>query len=194
MIQLLDRYPIGTAFNVCYRCRAAQRTLADGRRERVVDPYISIDFEGSLMFCESCVVELAGLLGMVLPDVVEDLVAERDEALEAVIRANQRTEDAEALTAALRKFDTMSDAIPTGVDGNSIDLSEAPQFVRQANPVRAVAMDVAFVVDTAEGNRMAGDAGDWLCLDEHSGHRWPCKAGYFEHHYRPAKRQRAKTA
>jgi hypothetical protein len=62
-----DQYAPQTIDNSCFFCKAAQRTLFQGRRESVIDCEKLVDFEGWVSICESCVTEMAGLLGMITP-------------------------------------------------------------------------------------------------------------------------------
>lgn len=49
--------------NACYLCGSPQRILA-GTPEPMIDTGLSIDWEGFLIFCSHCVVEMGHLLGM----------------------------------------------------------------------------------------------------------------------------------
>lgn len=61
-MHLVDEYPLGTANGTCYFCGASKRP-----GERLIDTERSIDFEGFLVVCETCVATMANLLGFVDP-------------------------------------------------------------------------------------------------------------------------------
>lgn len=89
--QLAADFKQGTPGNRCYLCQCNQREDRTGARERVVDPNVHIDWEGPLQFCETCVVEMGRLVGMVTEaqiveaeNIAADAVAALDQALAEV--------------------------------------------------------------------------------------------------------------
>lgn len=75
-LTVCDAFPPNTAAgNTCYRCHASPREQF-GVREKVLDLGISIDFEGGLALCQTCVEEMGRRLGMVPAHVVTELEAD----------------------------------------------------------------------------------------------------------------------
>lgn len=68
--------PTNAAPGVCYFCRSAQRQYTDERfpeYEPFIDLATSIDFEGFVYICSTCVIEIGGLIGMVPAENVSEL-------------------------------------------------------------------------------------------------------------------------
>jgi hypothetical protein len=105
-----NEYPVGTAFGACFKCRASLRP-----GERVIEPnlpthdmppeLVSGQEDGWLCFCETCITEAAGMLGMVTGVQAEKLRAERNELQAHVEAESHRAERAEIALLALRSYD-----------------------------------------------------------------------------------------
>lgn len=74
--------PQGAAGTNCYLCHGAQRTLANGQRERMIDTLVHIEMEGFIAICESCVGHMADALGMFRAGDVEEILSDLEAALE----------------------------------------------------------------------------------------------------------------
>lgn len=106
-----------TAQGSCYLCKLSPRKDRAGARELVIDTGVTIDFEGVVGICSTCVVEMAGMLGMVAASELEELKAshaadlhQADETaaqaladLEAAEARAQEAEQAFALAARLKE-------------------------------------------------------------------------------------------
>lgn len=57
-MRLCDEYPPSARFSTCFVCGASKRP-----GERLIDTGIHIDMEGLLVVCESCVAEMATMMG-----------------------------------------------------------------------------------------------------------------------------------
>lgn len=100
-MRLLDVPPEGAivASGGCYLCGSTQRSGPDGTpSEGVVDFERIIEFEGHLMFCQSCGEEVGRICGLISPDELEMLktslegiTAERDD-LAAKLEERERLE------------------------------------------------------------------------------------------------------
>lgn len=136
-LSITDTYPLGSAGNACYVCNAAQRTLAGGRVESVVDFGRQIDFEGFLFVCETCITEAAGLLGWIDEATYKNHIvnvatarAERDAAV-------AERDEAVLVADAIRRYDeTLGITVP---DTESVELTptaeaEAPKRSRAKKP------------------------------------------------------------
>jgi len=68
-VTLLPAYTPTARGDVCSICgwhqRAVDETNPNGPKEQVIDTGLFIDFEGSLEICETCVVEMGHMVGMI---------------------------------------------------------------------------------------------------------------------------------
>lgn len=113
LIQLTDEYNAqGGVGGTCYLCNASKRQ--ENRPERIITTNLEVDYvaepgiwpEKWLEFCETCVTEMAHLLGMITElekddlvytlnqkdEVIHDLLDERDQlkiTLDAAVKALQ---------------------------------------------------------------------------------------------------------
>lgn len=74
--QILPEYPIGTIGNSCIKCHSDLRPRSGNRadgHEQALDTGVSIDFEGRVVFCETCIIEIATQLGMIREGKVDEL-------------------------------------------------------------------------------------------------------------------------
>jgi hypothetical protein len=105
-VTVVDTYPDGTANGgCCYVCGAAQRTVDGGVLERVVDLGITIEYEGHLLACESCITEAARGLGMLTHGEVEALVESVAFKDAEIASLEKRAHEAEEAFEAIRRHD-----------------------------------------------------------------------------------------
>lgn len=68
LVQEVPGAPISASPGVCYFCGSSQRQYQDERfpaYEPFIDLATSIDFEGFVYMCSTCLIEIGGLIGMV---------------------------------------------------------------------------------------------------------------------------------
>lgn len=76
--------------------------------------------------------------------------------------------------------------MPKYIDNPAAEMADAPSWVKKPIPVKAKRMDDDFEVDTLEGQKIRGKAGDYLVGPGAKGEFWPVDAGVFEATYRAA--------
>lgn len=106
--EVRDVYPPGTVDNTCYFCKASQRDMGQGRKELVIDTMTNIDFEGFLSICESCVLEMGRLIGMISPEQAIDLQFETAQLREDNRAVNEQLNDTLEALSMLRKVDAFT--------------------------------------------------------------------------------------
>ncbi len=109
-IQLVQEYnPMGGVGGTCHLCNASKRTTT--RPERIITTNITVDYvaepgiwpERWFELCETCVTEMAHLLGMITEDEKNDLVltlSDRDETIAAL------TDEVKQLQSEIQAFGT----------------------------------------------------------------------------------------
>lgn len=125
----------------CSICGSLQRPLdtcdPNGPRERVISTDITIEWEGSFDVCETCVKELAKLIGYVPAERVQ--LAENDtlhwqgiaEQLDVELRAKQQVVD--LLTSELAgTAGRAAHAYAAGYDSRELEEREEPDFGRDS--------------------------------------------------------------
>lgn len=106
-MQKLDEYPVGTAFNGCYLCRASRRADEDF----VVDTERDIDFEGFLVLCQKCVAELGSMVGYVPSKKSDDLQKKLDGLHEDYKTILAELADKDQLISLLRQYTDEPDPV-----------------------------------------------------------------------------------
>lgn len=106
-IVLRNDIPHGTARgNTCYLCGSAQRELNNGEREAILDTGITIDFEGYLMFCSACAVEMGTLVGMLAQPKAAALIEVLEQTKEKLATTEAELAIATAAVEGLKAFNT----------------------------------------------------------------------------------------
>jgi hypothetical protein len=142
-LRIVETYLPGTACSACYLCRASQRLIDEGRtqrRELVVDTGRSIDFEGGLALCETCIREMARLVGMVDAGLVIDVEEALIEARSARAAAEAERDEAVATADALRRWDgsrRAEDSPANGDEGAGEQAADAPAAAPRKRTARA---------------------------------------------------------
>lgn len=96
--QVLPEIPLDAPGGVCYACGSALRTVNAGtaRHERALDTGHWIDFEGRLVFCESCIVQWAAALGMLPAQQAHALQGQLNRLESLLLDERSRRKNAEA--------------------------------------------------------------------------------------------------
>lgn len=119
MITVQNEFQPGTAAMTCYICKSDLRKESPTGQEPhevAIDTGVSIDFEGFLAFCESCVVEMASLLGMKTPQQVADIEADRDLAIANAVETARVLDLTETALNSLRALPEPKEADVINID------------------------------------------------------------------------------
>lgn len=126
-VSLRTDYPLGTARGcTCYTCGA------DRQGEPVVDWHQFIEGEGVLRQCASCVIEAAGLLGMIHPESRDEAIASMHELQAAADEALAERDEARALVDQVLRYGEKHPAPTTAGD---VPLSYEPTLPKVSEQV-----------------------------------------------------------
>lgn len=89
----------------CWLCKASRRTIG-GRNERILSTGITIDFEGGVDICESCIGEAAHMLGWISPARADELAQDNARLAGENQAMSARVQEADAFIEAVRKVAT----------------------------------------------------------------------------------------
>lgn len=104
---LQSEFQPGTIQNVCFKCKTDLRKKSPTGQpghEHALDTGVMVDFEGVVAFCESCIVEAAGLIGLITPQKAAELRHDRDLEEAYAEELRRRLEIAEAAIDILRRL------------------------------------------------------------------------------------------
>jgi hypothetical protein len=99
--QLLPEFPPHTRGSTCSACNCSRREY-----DRIIDPNITIEFEGHLMLCETCVAEMARLIGFIDPAKATDLSEKLARADVLIADLHKELDDKTELEDLLRRAGT----------------------------------------------------------------------------------------
>lgn len=106
-LRLIEDYIPGIAQGACYLCRASRRDLNElpPRKELVVATGTSLDYEGEIALCESCLREAGALVGLIHRAPLDEANSARDEAIANAEAVALERDNAVTLAQAARTVD-----------------------------------------------------------------------------------------